>query len=304
MIGGALLLSHCGGPASQEHTLARLVPAAGQVAGWAPRGEPQVFEGEALFELINGGAEIYHEFGFRRALAADYVGPGDGSIALEIFEMADPAAAWGVYSFKTGDGGRPLEVGDAAELEDYYLNVLKGRYVVTLTAMTLEDGAREGLLPLALSVARRIDGSGRAPEIVSLLETEGGPPVRAHYLRGQLALANVTPVLLGVELGMEEGAAARLPDHIELVFRYADAAAAQRHLAAVAAELGDRPDVTLLDASQGRSLTAGDDTGLRIGLAQVDSFIVGVVSAGDTAAGEVLDRLATRAGRFSAPDNR
>jgi hypothetical protein len=195
-------------------------------------------------------------------------------------------------------------VGDAADLEDYYLNFLKGRYVVTLTAMTLEGGAREGLLPLARSVAERIDGSGTMPEIVSLLETEGGPPVRAHYLRGQLALANVTPVLLGVELGMEEGAAARFPDHVELVLRYADPAAARRRLAAMAAELGDRPDVTLLDASQGRPLTAVDDTGLRIGLAQVDSFIVGVVNEGDAAPGEVLDRLASRAGRFSAPDVR
>ena len=48
------------------------LPADNAAAGWAKDGAPQEFEGEDLYTYIDGGAEIYQEYGFRRVIVQDY----------------------------------------------------------------------------------------------------------------------------------------------------------------------------------------------------------------------------------------
>jgi len=77
--------------------ISTLAPTADDLDGWTPVGDPEQYEGLDLYELINGGAEVYHEYGFRRVLAQEY---GDGAnryIAVEIYEMESAAAAFGIY---------------------------------------------------------------------------------------------------------------------------------------------------------------------------------------------------------------
>ncbi len=50
-------------------------------------GEPEYVVGDDLFQLINGGAEIYHEYGFKQAVSASYKNINDKSFNLEIYEM-------------------------------------------------------------------------------------------------------------------------------------------------------------------------------------------------------------------------
>jgi len=39
---------------------------------WTPDRDPRLYEGEDLFAFINGGAEIYHEYGFERVIVQEY----------------------------------------------------------------------------------------------------------------------------------------------------------------------------------------------------------------------------------------
>ena len=61
---GAGLFASCGGSGTPESARQDLVPKSGEVKGWDPNGQATVVNGDELFELIDGGAEIYHEFGF------------------------------------------------------------------------------------------------------------------------------------------------------------------------------------------------------------------------------------------------
>ncbi len=117
----------------------RLLSAAVEVDGWAMDYEPEIYVGDSLFELINGGAEVYHRFGFIQALATQY-SDGDGrSISLEVFEMGDVEGARNIYADKTGGAGEPLEIGDEAAGEDYYLNFRSGPFLVTITGFESDD---------------------------------------------------------------------------------------------------------------------------------------------------------------------
>jgi hypothetical protein len=128
---GSLILSGSWAAAARavQDDLRALLPAGGDARGWVKDGDPQEFVGEDLYTYINGGAEIYQEYGFRRVVVQDYENAAGKSVSLEIFEMETPAAAFGIFTFKRSGQGKSIAVG--AELEDYYLNFWKGRFLVT-----------------------------------------------------------------------------------------------------------------------------------------------------------------------------
>ena len=128
------------------------------ISGWRQEYEPEIYVGDSLFELINGGAEVYHRFGFVQALAAQYADDGGRSISLEVFEMKDVEGAMSIYSDKTGGSGEPLQIGDEAAVEDYYLNFRTGRFLVTITGFDSEPETTEGILLLARAVAAQLGG--------------------------------------------------------------------------------------------------------------------------------------------------
>lgn len=132
--------------------------AAVEINGWHQEYDPEIFVGDSLFELINGGAEVYHRFGFVQALATQYADDAGRSISLEVFEMKDVEGAGSIYSDKTGGSGQPLQIGDESAGEDYYLNFRSGRFLVTITGFDSEPETTEGILLLAGAVASQLGG--------------------------------------------------------------------------------------------------------------------------------------------------
>lgn len=264
----ALVLAGCGDPGSPDGAITDLAPAAGEMTGWEPRGGAQIFEGEELFELINGGAEIYHEFGFERALSSDYSNGANGLVALEIFEMEDADAAYGVYAIKSGTTGEAIELGDEAVLEAYYLNLRKDRFVVTLTAMDTSEDTLRGLEAIAAEVSEKIPGGSRPPAVVSEMTMGDQMPERLFYVRGGLALVSAAPFAAGLGPMMAEGAAARFDDRTEVMLRYPDPAIAGQRFDLIIAELDGRADLDLVEKVDGKSarLEGADGSALRLSL--------------------------------------
>lgn len=265
---GAGLFASCGGSGTPESARQDLVPKSGEVKGWDPNGQATVVNGDELFELIDGGAEIYHEFGFERALSQDYSSPTNQLITLEIFEMEDCSAAYGIYGFKISKRGRPLELGDEAMLEDYYLNLREGRFVVTLTAMDTGDETLRGLVKIAGAVAKKIHENGEVPPIVTQLVDDDMTLGRPYYLRGELALAQVAPLAAGIQFGMVEGAAVRFEGHTEVVLRYPGSDSARLQFDALVRDFATRFSSVSDGEMKGDSaeFENGDDVRIRLTL--------------------------------------
>ena len=83
-----------------------------QVEGWMAEGLPLEYKGEDLFLYINGGAEIYHEYGFNNVIVQDYKDRDNRLISLEMYGMNSPESAYGMYTFKRSQEGKKLELGD------------------------------------------------------------------------------------------------------------------------------------------------------------------------------------------------
>ena len=74
-------------------------------------GDTELYVGDDLFNLINGGAELYHEYGFVEVLAAEATS-GKIPIRFEIYDMGSPESAWGIFSLTATGIKRVLSMAD------------------------------------------------------------------------------------------------------------------------------------------------------------------------------------------------
>jgi hypothetical protein len=190
--------------ASQE-TPAKVLPKDNEVEGWTKHRPLRHYAGEDLYEYINGGAEIYHEYGFVQVVVQDYINDAGKSVSVEIYEMASPASAYGIYTFKTDSKGKWISVGSDAQLADYYMNFWKGPFLVTLTGFDETEETRAGLLDIAKSVSSRMPAGGEKPHIVSFLPEEDLVSQSLKYIMGFLGLRNSHPFFQFNIAGFEQG---------------------------------------------------------------------------------------------------
>ena len=121
-----------------------------------PVGKPQKAEGKELFELINGGAVIFFQHNFKRALFQEYALEGGKAINLEIYEMASEKDAKGIYREKKGDEGAKLGLGREGLLFDYYCMLYQGPYFISITGEDSTDAFRKVLTLIAKQVVHNI----------------------------------------------------------------------------------------------------------------------------------------------------
>jgi len=89
---------------------------------WSAEGETEVYIGDDLFVYINGGAEIYHEYGFVQVAVQRYR-RGDDNVSVEIYTMVGDA--FGIYSFARSSRGHAVNLGNGATAADYYMHFLE-----------------------------------------------------------------------------------------------------------------------------------------------------------------------------------
>lgn len=206
-----------------QKMLIHYLPKSGEAGSWKREGEPQHFDGEALYEYIDGGAEIYHEYGFKSVTVQDYVNPAGKSVSVEVFEMSDSESAYGIYTFKTNITGQKVAIGEDAQLADYYLNFWKGNMLATLTGFDETPETRDGLLCLAQEMDANLDLSGKRPQIVSHLPGKNFISQSVKYFKGILGLRNSHPFFSLDIWGFEEGVKADYTqDYSIFLFRFKD----------------------------------------------------------------------------------
>lgn len=205
---------------TSESSLSGLLPDPSGLDGWVVKDEAQAYEGGDLYLYIDGGAEIYHEYGFKKVLAQDYW-KGERSVTLEIFEMASPESAFGIFSFKRSKEGTTMGIGSADSLEDYYLNFWKGRFLVTLTGMNQDKESVAGIQSIARAVDKKILDTADTPKLLNALPAEGLIASSPKYLKGPLGLYNIYAFFTNDVFGLKEAVKGDYASGVGVfVFRY------------------------------------------------------------------------------------
>lgn len=185
------VVSICAGAMTAATSLPGYFPQPGEAPGWTAVEPVMEYIGDDLFQMIDGGAEVYREYGFVRAGSQEFVDDAGHSIMVELYEMSDPGAAFGIFTFKTRGEGRDIRMGNAGRQTDYYLNFWKGRYLATLTGSDTSAVTKAALKTLGGIIEDRITESGEPPSLAGKVgPTMEGQKPAVIYIRGPIALNN------------------------------------------------------------------------------------------------------------------
>jgi hypothetical protein len=212
---------------------ATLPPVAGE---WTRTDSVDVYAGKDLFLLVDGGADLFIEYGFVRVLTSEYSRVPDQSVTTELYEMESPAAAYGLFTSFTVGTGAAAPVGQEAVLGEGYCIFWKGSYVGMLTAASVDSGSGQMLLQLVGELETEIRHTGSLPGLCTLLREAGLDSRTMVFVRGKLALGNQLPYAWVTSLPPAEGVLGESGTSRYLILDYADAAAAAAALRTAGAE--------------------------------------------------------------------
>jgi hypothetical protein len=138
-----------------------------EVGGWKWNGKESTYNSRTVFDYINGAAELYLTYGFQGLKVRRFAKPGAPPINLEIYEMASPEDAYGVFSFEYQD--EPAGIGQGSEFGGGLLRFWKGKYFASVYAEGEGEGVEAAILGIGRAAAQAIPAAGSEPKLIQLL---------------------------------------------------------------------------------------------------------------------------------------
>jgi hypothetical protein len=172
---------------SQAQTIR--LPEDGFVEGWTKGEKTRRFVRANLYDYIDGGAELFLEFGFEDLIVQDYRKESQ-EISLEVYRMENGEAALGIYLMKCGQETPHPEIPARNSADKLQFLVLKNNFLLLVNNFKGD----EALIPVMVTIGQNIIGqiSEAAPvKILSLLPLENLIPGTQRLIRGPLALQSI-----------------------------------------------------------------------------------------------------------------
>jgi hypothetical protein len=157
--------------------------------GWHRSGPCAKYEPAGLYNVIDGGAELFLEMGFVELRIQKYEGAG-AEIAVEAYRMDGAAAALGIYLLKCSKETPLPGIADRHSGDRFQIALLKNNYFVFINNF----GGRGDLLPVMTVLTKQIAASipsGAPVREFDILPAENQVPGTALLLRGPYSLQSV-----------------------------------------------------------------------------------------------------------------
>jgi hypothetical protein len=160
----ALLLATSGAAAAE-------IPSCSLVPGWEQSGRARSYEADNLFEYMDGNAEGYLIYGFVSMRGVTCKSGGD-SILIDISEMTDADAAYGIFA-SNRDPNRPvMAIGMGGQISPRRASLAKGKFYVELAANPDKDHT-PALRAFVAELEKRIEGRSTPPEALGWFPPDG-----------------------------------------------------------------------------------------------------------------------------------
>jgi len=172
--------------AAQEVPGSPAIPEAGFAPGWAKAGALRTFAGQDLFNQIDGGAELFLEFGFVKLRLQAYA-KDKTELTLNAYEMESAASALGVYLMKMGRETPFPEVAARNSAEEVQVTIVKGRFFVQVDNLGDVPASRTETAALANSFLAGVNDES-VPNPLTALPAEGKAAGSERLIRGPYGL--------------------------------------------------------------------------------------------------------------------
>jgi hypothetical protein len=161
-------MAACGGEQPMSY-LAQFLP--DQVDNWRLSDSTSTYNRQSIFDYINGAGEVYRSFAFGEVLVARYSRQGSGDISVELFDMGNPADAYGVFSYARES--EEMGIGGGYERKGGVLCFWQNRYYVCVAADQSSGEPTPQLVELARTISEQLPAESERPNLVAMLPTEG-----------------------------------------------------------------------------------------------------------------------------------
>jgi len=169
----SLALLIAGACMPQNDDLSRALP--DELIGWHNLPDrAQVYNPESLYDYIDGGAELYLSYDFRRVIHREYAREGEeagSEILVDVFDMGSSQNAFGVFSQSRET--IESEFGQGSQYTAGLMLFWKDRYYVSIMASPETDAAKRLVYELAGRIDEAIGTGGPLPAIVGVLPPDG-----------------------------------------------------------------------------------------------------------------------------------
>jgi len=203
-----LILTPGSGISAQAQDVLQNEAIPGSIGKWHAEGKPFTYDQQTVFDYMDGGAEVYLAYGMKNVRAVRYTSPGEPSIELSIFEMEEPAGAFGVFTYERLDA--EAGIGQDSEYGGGMLRFWQGRYFVFVQTEQETPASRDAVLALGRDLATRLGPDASHPYLHGVLPNEGLRPLSERYVLSPLTLKNLEPTLFDNPLGLPQHAPATM----------------------------------------------------------------------------------------------
>ncbi len=167
-----------------------ILPDAEWQQGWK-KGDVQFYKGDDLFFLINGGADLYMEYGFVDVAAVDYIHSVYGKLYVEVYKMENAKAAFGIFSMSKANSIVKISPSPWIIVSDKFLHIWKADYYITISGAGFnKSGLSSEYFMLMSCIVDRIKEESIIPEIFSNYYS-GECVDDFAFIMGPLALNNI-----------------------------------------------------------------------------------------------------------------
>ena len=139
-------------PKRFEEPTVEILPSPEQLEDYTAAEEREVFVGEELYELIDGGAVQFFNHGFEWAVAAGYTRVGGDRVTVYVYRMESPAAAASVFTERTLGEAVPAVIGDRSSQPGTSFEFCRGACYVTLVSFEGGEAGKQSTLSLASAI--------------------------------------------------------------------------------------------------------------------------------------------------------
>ncbi len=123
---------------------------------------PRTFVGQKLWEYINGGAELYHQYSFVEVATANYK-KGETEMVVDLYRFDSPVNAFGLYSMLRPEEASLARYGVEGHISPSKVEFVKGDILTRVIGYDETDETSLALINLADEINKQLPGEERMP---------------------------------------------------------------------------------------------------------------------------------------------
>jgi hypothetical protein len=137
------------------------------IEDWKVSAKDQMYSRENLYKYIDGGAELYISYGFKKVINRTYSKRGQPDMLVDLFDMGTSQNAFGVFSHSRETIDNTF--GQGSQYTEGLLLFWKDRFFVSILASPETTESRSAVFDIAGKIEAAIKNEGPLPEILDLL---------------------------------------------------------------------------------------------------------------------------------------